>query len=194
MTEKDARSLRASEKETANPDWEQIGQRLASIRGSKSQPEMARELGVSKTTYGRWERGVRELGADGLRKLCWKGWNPTWILVGGGLPRRLTDMPWMADDRPATQVEGVLRKTASDKGSQPVRAQDAAMELGLLTTAVRITEEVLSKLGIRQQVSSDQFAELVRITFRDLARGAAEDAAGEALDRILAIARKPQTE
>lgn len=194
MTEKGAGSLRASEKETANPDWERIGQRLASIRGSVPQPEMAKELGVSKTTYGRWERGVRELGADGLRKLCEKGWNPTWILVGGDQPRRLSDLPAASADRPAAHVEGVLRKAASDKGSQPVRAQDAAMELGLLTTAVRITEDVLSKFGIRHEVSSDQFAELVRITFRDLARGAAEDAAGEALDRILAIARKPQTE
>lgn len=81
-------AVRTSATESANPEWEPIGRRLVSIRGSRTQPEMAALLGVAKTTYGRLERGVRELGADVLTRLQGEGWNANWVLTGAG-PERI---------------------------------------------------------------------------------------------------------
>jgi transcriptional regulator with XRE-family HTH domain len=51
---------------------------------------MATALGVSQTTYGRLERGEREIGADVLARLASQGWNINWLLTGEG-PSRLDD-------------------------------------------------------------------------------------------------------
>lgn len=97
-------AVRTSATESANPDWEPIGRRLVSIRGSRTQPEMAALLGVAKTTLGRFERGVRELGADVLAKLQGQGWNANWVLTGAG-PRRL-DVPESLDGPTSHTVSG----------------------------------------------------------------------------------------
>ncbi len=74
--------LRTSEDESANPDWVRIGARLSSIRGSRSQLEMAKVLHVSKNTYGRWERGERELGVGALMHLAAEGADIAWLVTG----------------------------------------------------------------------------------------------------------------
>lgn len=66
------------------------------------------------------------------------------------------------------------------------------MDMGLLTTAARITDEVLRDYGVRDRVNAEGFAELVHVVYQDMAHGRAEDAASEALSRILAITRAPQ--
>lgn len=73
---------------------------------------------------------------------------------------------------------------------EPGGAMDREMDL--LTDAVRLTEDVLHKFGIRQRANAAQFAELVRFMYAELAAGAAEDAASAALERILDIARTPR--
>lgn len=65
-------------------------------------------------------------------------------------------------------------------------------EQAFLTKAIRITDDVLHKYGYRQYAKPDEFAELVRIVLADLKRGAAEDAAAAALNRVLNIARTPR--
>ncbi|WP_447904497.1 hypothetical protein [Stenotrophomonas geniculata] len=66
---------------------------------------MAALLQVSKTTYGRWERGIREIGTDGLTALVRLGWNANWILTGEG-PERLDCGPIQRqnNDLPQSQV------------------------------------------------------------------------------------------
>ncbi|MGH8037318.1 MAG: helix-turn-helix domain-containing protein [Stenotrophomonas sp.] len=81
-------SLRTSGAESAKPDWVSIGARLMTIRGSMTQGDMAKQLRVSKNTYGRLERGVREIGADCLSQLVANGWNSNWILTGEGQERQ----------------------------------------------------------------------------------------------------------
>ncbi|QDY50196.1 helix-turn-helix domain-containing protein [Stenotrophomonas maltophilia] len=93
-------AFRASPDESAKSEWAQIGARLVSVRAQMTQADMAYALGVSKTTYSRWERGVREIGADGLGALVRGGWNANWLLTGlgderldsGTIPRQNNDL------------------------------------------------------------------------------------------------------
>ncbi|MFZ5539368.1 MAG: helix-turn-helix domain-containing protein [Pseudomonadota bacterium] len=84
-------NVRTSAAESAKSDWIAVGQRLVSIRASMPQPAMAKRVGVSPTTYGRLERGEREIGADVLMRLAADGWNINWLLTGAG-PSRLDDL------------------------------------------------------------------------------------------------------
>jgi transcriptional regulator with XRE-family HTH domain len=98
-------------------------------------------------------------------------------------------MDWLATNTgPMWQPESYA---IPPRESQPARQVSADIDSGLLTSAVRITDETLNKYGLRDQLTSIQFADLVRIVLNDLARGAADDAAVASLGRILAINRKP---
>jgi len=87
MTAQPRKALRTSDLESAKPEWVSVGVRLAHIRGDHAQSLMANLLGVHKNTYARWERGEREIGADGLRRLVDMGWNANWLLTGIGPER-----------------------------------------------------------------------------------------------------------
>jgi transcriptional regulator with XRE-family HTH domain len=65
-----------------------IGERIAYVRGSKSQAEFAEEAGIHKNTLGNYERAEREMGALPLIRLVRLGWNANWLLTGEG-PERL---------------------------------------------------------------------------------------------------------
>lgn len=65
----------------------ETGLRLTKIRGNESQHAFAATLGVHKNTYGNWERGETDVGADALRYLAKAGWNPIWVLTGEGNER-----------------------------------------------------------------------------------------------------------
>lgn len=69
-----------------------LGKRLQHIRSGSSQEEFAKELGVHKNTFARWERDEREPSASDLLVLVQKGWNPYWLLTGDG-PERLDALP-----------------------------------------------------------------------------------------------------
>lgn len=92
--------IRTSSEERAKPEWVLIGARLATVRGSRTQGEMATLIGVSKNTYGRFERGLREIGAECLGALVRQGWNANWLLTGSGderldagvIPRQNNDL------------------------------------------------------------------------------------------------------
>ncbi|MHB1273656.1 MAG: helix-turn-helix domain-containing protein [Rhodanobacter sp.] len=66
-------------------------ERLLRVRGSLSQMEFAKVLGVHKNTVARYESGVREPDGPYLRALIEKGWNPVWVLTGEG-PQQLADL------------------------------------------------------------------------------------------------------
>lgn len=76
--------IRTSGEERAKTEWVSIGARLTTVRGSRTQGEMASLIGVSKNTYGRFERGLREIGAECLAALVQQGWNANWLLTGSG--------------------------------------------------------------------------------------------------------------
>lgn len=99
-------------------------------------------------------------------------------------------MEWIASGEGPMKVDEDL-KSASSLGSQDVRGPDAAMDTGLLSSAVRLTEDVLTQYRVRDRVDADGFAELVRVVYQDLAQGRAEDVASAALSRILAVTRTP---
>ncbi len=63
-----------------------ISERIKLIRGSKSQDIFAQEVGVSKMTVGRWERGERVPDADNLTKILkeYPNIKPAWLLLGEG--------------------------------------------------------------------------------------------------------------
>lgn len=61
-----------------------IGDRLTQIRGSRSQAEFAKEIGVHKNTLGGYERGERTPDAVFLRNLMTTGYNANWVISGEG--------------------------------------------------------------------------------------------------------------
>ena len=64
----------------------EISDRIKSIRGNKSQDIFAQEVGVSKMTVGRWERGERTPDAEDLNRIlkAYPDINPAWLLTGEG--------------------------------------------------------------------------------------------------------------
>lgn len=174
--------LRTSEGESAKPEWAMIGSRLVSIRAARAQPEMADALGVSKTTYGRLERGQREVGADVLARLAQLGWSPLWVLTGIE-PMRLaqgvsahaaadqalvvarddTDAARRRDRRIEEASHLYGSETASDKASQPLRRND-------LTMALQLASEALGD----KELPPAKHAELVTLIYELLEEGLPE--------------------
>jgi|1_EtaG_2_1085319.scaffolds.fasta_scaffold00001_539 phage repressor protein C with HTH and peptisase S24 domain len=72
---------------TQNATATAIGERLAEIRGSKSQGAFADELGIHKNSLGHYERGNRVPDAEVLLKLVGMGFDANWILTGRGTSR-----------------------------------------------------------------------------------------------------------
>jgi len=65
--------------------------RLKELRGSKSQAEFAKVLGLSQVVYGRYELGTREPNLDGLIQIGLKlGVSINWIL---GFPENQPSTP-----------------------------------------------------------------------------------------------------
>lgn len=174
--------LRTSEGESAKPEWALIGSRLASIRASRAQPEMADALGVSKTTYGRLERGQREVGADVLGRLAQLGWSPLWVLTGiepmqlapGVSAEAATDTALVVarddveasrrrDHRIADFAGGYAAKTAPDKASQGMRRD-------VLKIALQLASEALGE----KELPPAKHAELVTLIYELLEEGLPE--------------------
>ncbi|MCC5074336.1 helix-turn-helix domain-containing protein [Xanthomonas campestris] len=107
-------------------DLKAIGERLALIRGHRSQAEFAPVVGIHKNTLGTYERGERELGASALMGYARLGWNINWVLMGDGPDRleTLQDNGFAADE------------TADTPLSQSPRFES-------LTLAIQLAEEAL---------------------------------------------------
>ena len=64
-------------------DWQRVGERLRELRGTKTQGEFARELGISQGQLSRYESGKSEIGPEVLLRISEnfrKGIE--WILTG----------------------------------------------------------------------------------------------------------------
>lgn len=68
-----------------------IGERIAHIRGVKSQATFAAEIGVHKNSIGNYERGERTPDAEFLERLMQVGYSANWVISGIG-PMRLRDI------------------------------------------------------------------------------------------------------
>lgn len=65
-----------------------LAQRLRLLRGEVPQAEFAAKVGIHKSSWGRYERGVGEPTATDLARLCGVcGVNPLWLLCGEGAMR-----------------------------------------------------------------------------------------------------------
>lgn len=69
----------------------EIGERIAHVRGHKSQSAFASEMGVHKNTLGNYERGDRVPDAEFVAGLADRGYNPQWLLTGEG-PELMTGL------------------------------------------------------------------------------------------------------
>lgn len=141
-----------------------------------SRTEASRVSRLSTDQLLRYERGGSPSFVP-LARLCLaKGVRMEWLATGEGQM-----MAGVSDAPVASQ--------GFAKSSQDARPHGAPIDAGLLASAVRVTESVLQQRGIRDRVNADQFAELVRVMYNDMAQGRAEDAASEALARILSMPR-----
>jgi len=61
-----------------------IGERLALIRGDRSQASFAAEIGIHKNSLGNYERGNRTPDSTVLEKLMQAGYNANWVISGEG--------------------------------------------------------------------------------------------------------------
>jgi len=64
-------------------DWKGVGLRLKHLRGSKTQGEFAKEIGVSQGYLSYLERGEKEIGPEILLRLSRQsGKSIEWLLTG----------------------------------------------------------------------------------------------------------------
>jgi len=64
-----------------------IGDRLLQIRGKRTQQEFADSIGISKTTYHRYEREERIVDVEVIARICEKyQFDYTWVITGKGSP------------------------------------------------------------------------------------------------------------
>ncbi|MBW7472317.1 XRE family transcriptional regulator [Marinobacter sp. F4218] len=83
---------------TQNATSYAIGERLAEIRGPKSQGAFAEELGIHKNSLGHYERGNRVPDAEVLFRLVGMGFNANWVLTGEGSPKLEPETPGLRQD------------------------------------------------------------------------------------------------
>lgn len=97
-----------------------LPQRLRLLRGEMPQAEFAARVGIHKSSWGRYERGVGEPTASDLARLCAVcGVTPLWLLRGEGVMR-----PGGADEVPAAAGRGHESET-------PLPAEQAQAEHSL---------------------------------------------------------------
>lgn len=125
-----------------------VGERLAAIRGARTHAEFSTVLGVHKNTYGGYERGESELGAEVMGRLMALGWNANWLLTGDG-PELLAGNNRIAED-------------AASYG-QP--SQDLSAEH--LSIALELTEEALRGKWLPKR----EYAEVVAGIYAMLTQG-----------------------
>jgi transcriptional regulator with XRE-family HTH domain len=157
------------------------GKRLAQIRGSANQADFAVSIGVHKNTYGGYERGEVEVGAEALRQLASRGWSPLWVLTGYGEPRLPDDVTIATDPSPASvhhadapyrrderhtsytddmRVRDRAARTAWDDPVRPVR-QD------VLKAALELSAEALGEKAL----PAAKQAELITLVYELLEEG-----------------------
>lgn len=62
-----------------------IAERLKIVRGSRSQHEFAKVIGLKQTTYGQYERGVTSPSIEAVSLICRNfGINLRWLMFGEG--------------------------------------------------------------------------------------------------------------
>jgi transcriptional regulator with XRE-family HTH domain len=102
--------------------------RLRLARGSRTQRDFAKLMGVALPTYQNYERGLRVPDASALAPIAREGWNANWLLTGEG-PERLG--------------------ATFDKGLQPSGSVEAGvshtMNLDVLRMAVGLADQLLGR-------------------------------------------------
>lgn len=94
-----------------------LAQRLRLLRGDVPQAEFAVKVGIHKSSWGRYERGVGEPTASDLARLCGVcGVNPLWLLCGQGT---------MSE---ATAEAGTILPSGSDNAASPVGRDESVVE------------------------------------------------------------------
>lgn len=120
-----------------------IGQRIAHIRGDKSQAAFATEIGVHKNSIGNYERGERTPDADFLASLMKAGYSANWVVSGVG-PMRLVDS--VQDPSAVYQSSSVQTVHSDEYAYIPLYNVEASAGHGSYVE----TEEVASRLAFRR--------------------------------------------
>ena len=91
-------------------------ERMKLVRGGKSQDTFAHDVGVSKMTVGRWERGERTPDADDLNRIlkAHPDINPAWLLTGEGEMRWSEEGKALVDSQKATYSQFSLNEAGLD--------------------------------------------------------------------------------
>lgn len=154
--------------------------RVADMIGSRRL--VAEKLGISTSALQRYIGEVNMPPFDFCAQLCQlAGVRMEWLAFDEG-HQFATDAEWAINPRLPTG-------RGNPHPSQTTQAGAVNLDPGTLATSLRIADEVLKKYGLRDQLSSEQFADIARLVYNDVSRGAAEEVARASLDRILAINR-----
>lgn len=161
---------------------DELGRRLTRVLdrlGTRRNAATVADRSVDQ--LAKYEKGIVEPPFSGIARLCLKaGVRMEWLATG--------EEPMLASDLPMLKEP----ETAPYKDSVPAPGGPMDREMNLLTDAIRIAGEVLTRFGLRERTTATQFAEVARFVYAELARGAAEDAASAALDHILELGRTPR--
>ncbi|ACL73559.1 putative phage repressor [Thioalkalivibrio sulfidiphilus HL-EbGr7] len=118
-----------------------IGERIAHIRGSRSQAALAQQLGVHKNSIGNYERGERTPDADFLRKLMDAGYNANWVITGEG-PMRLGEPEPAA---PQAAPEHMIQEVGEEYALVPLYDVRAAAGHGAVVEEEQVTDSLAFK-------------------------------------------------
>jgi hypothetical protein len=172
-----------------------------SIRDPRTSPRMDRVVGGFGIRFGKIADliGLRaavaerlDIGVSTLQRYIAEESMPPFDVCAALCKVAQVRMEWLAFDiSPMHSPDAAWAIDPHPRASQPARQPTGFIDAGLLGASVRITDKVLKNFELRDQLSSEQFADLTQLVFNDLARGAAEDVAIASLGRILAINRKP---
>lgn len=97
-----------------------IGERLRFLRGNDKLPDFAIRFGVSKSTLGRYEKGISQPDAHFLGQICKElAVCPQWLLMGGEKPCEpfIADCPGRVCDPDAVSSSACLAHNYSDLSS-----------------------------------------------------------------------------
>lgn len=160
-----------------------LGERIRLVRGKSPQKEFAKIIGISQSSVGIYEKGIRSPCAIVLTAICDRtGVSPEWLLMGTG-PMYKDGLSVPNDRRVGREPEKAIIQHAENIDSEKMKTTDMSVVLELQRELLELTRRCLRDAEEKAalMVRAERDAARIRELERELEGARRDSGAGGAL-------------